>query len=102
MKFSQGPNANQGGFLGVKEKGDLLPEIEEKVFSLETGQVSDIISTEFGYHVFKIEKKITNFIKPLKEVEDQIKNLIFKNKAEEKFQEYINELYDKAYISIKE
>ncbi len=50
---SKDPNAARGGDLGVITKGDLLPELDKAISSLSVGQVSDIIKTSLGYHIFK-------------------------------------------------
>ncbi len=50
---SKDPNAARGGDLGLITKGDLLPELDKALSSLSVGQISDIIKTELGYHIFK-------------------------------------------------
>lgn len=50
---SKGPTAEKGGDLGVVTKGDLLPELDKAISALNVGQVSEIIKTEIGYHIFK-------------------------------------------------
>ena len=50
---SKGPTAQNGGDLGVITKGDLLPELDKAISSLSVGQVSGVIKTDTGYHIFK-------------------------------------------------
>jgi len=100
-KYSQGPSSEQGGLLGIKRKGELISEIDQVVFSLETGEISDIIITNFGYHIFKIDEKFPAGSKSLSELSQRIKNILFGQKAQQKFQEYLNNLYEKSYISIQ-
>ena len=50
---SKGPNAPKGGDLGIIEKGDLLPELDKAISSLNVGAVSDVIKSEIGFHIFK-------------------------------------------------
>lgn len=50
---SIGPNAQKGGDLGIITKGDLLPELDKTVSSLKVGEISDIVKTKMGYHIFK-------------------------------------------------
>ncbi len=50
---SKGPNAEKGGDLGLVSKGDLMPELDRELSSLKVGEISDIIKTEMGYHIFK-------------------------------------------------
>jgi hypothetical protein len=50
---SKDPNASKGGDLGLITKGDLLPELDKAISSLSVGQVSGVIKSEVGYHIFK-------------------------------------------------
>jgi peptidyl-prolyl cis-trans isomerase SurA len=53
---SLGAGAN-GGDLGFVESGDMVPEFARAAFKLDTGEISGIVRTEFGYHVIKCEGK---------------------------------------------
>jgi len=50
---SKGPNAARGGDLGLITKGDLLPELDKAISSLQVGQTSDVIKSQLGFHIFK-------------------------------------------------
>ncbi|MEE4310485.1 MAG: peptidylprolyl isomerase [candidate division KSB1 bacterium] len=50
---SKGPNAQKGGDLGVVNKGDLLPELDNALRSLKTGEISKVVKSPIGYHIFK-------------------------------------------------
>ena len=52
-KRSIGPNAEKGGNLGVIDKGDLLPELDSAIRKLKPGEISDVIKSELGFHIFK-------------------------------------------------
>jgi peptidyl-prolyl cis-trans isomerase D len=62
----------QGGDLGMIQRGVTVPEFEKAAFSLQPGQVSDLVKTQFGYHIIKVEEKQTAHLKPLDEVKTQI------------------------------
>jgi peptidyl-prolyl cis-trans isomerase SurA len=51
--YSQDPNATAGGDLGWFAKGTMLPEFEEAAFALQPGQISDIVETQYGFHIIK-------------------------------------------------
>ena len=51
---SEGPSAAQGGSLGYTQRGTLLPEFERAAFSLEVGEISDLIVTQHGVHLIQL------------------------------------------------
>lgn len=93
-KYSQDPgSAEQGGSLGTFGKGMMVKEFEDVAFGMEPGQVSNLVKTDFGYHIIKVTDRIketTSF----DEAKEGIKEEILKNKYGEK----IAELQKKAKI----
>jgi peptidyl-prolyl cis-trans isomerase C len=53
-KMSVDRHTGAGGDLGYLSKGNMLPEFEDVVFKMRAGEVSDIIESEFGYHILKL------------------------------------------------
>ena len=93
-KYSQDPgSAANGGALGAFGKGMMVKEFEDAAFGMEPGQVSNLVKTDFGYHIIKVTDRIketTSF----DEAKEGIKEEILKNKYAEK----ISELQKKAKI----
>lgn len=55
-QVSQDSSAAQGGDLGFMKQGQTVPEFDAALFSMKRGQVSEVIKTEFGYHIIKVEE----------------------------------------------
>jgi peptidyl-prolyl cis-trans isomerase D len=73
-KYSEDPGSkDKGGDLGFIVKGQTVPEFEKAAFSLEKGQTSDLIKTQYGFHILKILEKQTAHTKPFEEVKDALR-----------------------------
>lgn len=71
-EYSMEPGAKQsGGDLGWFGHGRMVPEFEKAAFALQAGQISDVVKTQFGYHVIKVEERKTGKDKEGKD-EEQI------------------------------
>jgi peptidyl-prolyl cis-trans isomerase C len=71
-KSSDGPSAQTGGDLGYFSRGQMVKPFEDVAFSLQKGQISEPVQTEFGWHVIKVEDKRTRPLPSFDEVKDQL------------------------------
>ncbi|MCR2747576.1 SurA N-terminal domain-containing protein [Limnobacter parvus] len=69
-------SAAQGGDLGFFNKGAMVPEFEQAVFSQKTGALSDLVKSQFGYHIIEVTDIRGGEVQSLDEVKDQIANEI--------------------------
>lgn len=100
-QYSQGGNAQEGGDLGFIGKGQMRKEFDDVVFKLKPGEISAPIKTQEGYYIFKVEEKREGYARPLSEVREDIENLIFQEKAKERYKGWIDKLKRDAFIQIK-
>jgi len=99
---STGPSAAQGGDLGYISKGDLIPEIENDVFALEIGNISDIIKSQYGFHILKVTDKKPEVLKTFEEVKEEIVQTLLPTKQKEAFDNLLEELKSQVTIEINE
>ncbi len=90
-EYSEGPSSEKGGSLGFIQQGQMVPEFEKTAFSLEEGEVSDIIRTQFGFHIVKVTEKKKEQLSPFQEVKSDIVNHLKQVKMDEKVQSYLKE-----------
>ncbi|MBI1911821.1 MAG: SurA N-terminal domain-containing protein [Deltaproteobacteria bacterium] len=81
--YSQDPgSAKQGGELGWFQKGIMIKSFEETAFAMKKGEVSNVIETEFGYHIILVEDKKESGLVPIKQAEPAIKRVLAVQKGQ--------------------
>ena len=82
-KYSEDPGTkDKGGDLGWITQGQTVPEFEKTAFGLEKGKMSDLVKTQYGFHIIKVLDKETAHTKPFEEVKDSIKVPLQLSKAD--------------------
>lgn len=74
-------HAKKGGELGWFTKGQMVPEFDAKSFSLNKGEISDLVQTSYGFHIIQVEDKEDARMKPLAEVKADIEKAIKQDKV---------------------
>ena len=83
-KYSEDPGSKtKKGDLGWIVQGQTVPEFEKAAFSLQQGQISDLIRTQYGFHIIKVVDKETAHTKPFDEVKDQLRTPLLLQKVDQ-------------------
>lgn len=98
-KYSQDTgSASKGGDLGFFSRGVMVKPFEDTVFSMQPGSLSQVVETDFGYHIiFLLEKKPAGKI-PFEEVKAEIKQRLDQTNKTKVAQRYVNDLKAKAAV----
>ncbi|NLD38805.1 MAG: peptidylprolyl isomerase [Desulfatiglans sp.] len=95
---SQCPSSKEGGDLGVFTRGQMVKPFEEAAFALAQGAVSDIVETEFGYHLIKVTEKQAAGKYSFDEVKVNLTNYLKETKVKKDLSDFVKGLRDKAKI----
>jgi len=83
-KYSEDTSKDKGGDLGWIEQGQTVPEFEKAAFGLPKGAISDLVRTQFGFHIIRSVDKETAHTKPFEEVKDSLRAPVLLGKADQK------------------
>lgn len=89
---SVGPEASEGGVMGIFQKGQLPPEMEEAVFAMREGEVSPIVESSYGFHIFRLDKKFEPEQISFEDAAPVIRRKVFDIKAEAVRRRHLGEL----------
>lgn len=101
-QYSDDPSAFKGGDLGFFAQGDMIKEFETAAFALNAGEVSNLVKTQLGFHIIRLDEKKPSLKIPFDEVKLDILNQLKQERSNSVFEKYVNELKAKAKIKIKE
>ncbi|HHY74447.1 MAG TPA: peptidylprolyl isomerase PrsA [Bacillus bacterium] len=103
-EYSEDPgSAAKGGDLGYFGTGFMMKPFEDAAYALNIGEVSDLVKTDFGYHIIKLTDK--KALKPFDEMKDEIRKELAQEKAQEDptvVQEKIKNELKEANIKVKD
>lgn len=99
-KESSCPSSAQGGDLGFFGKGQMVPEFEKAAFGLKPGEVSDVVETQFGYHIIKLSEKKDAETVPFEEAKERIEQFLTQQKVQQGVSDYVEELQKKGKVEI--
>jgi peptidyl-prolyl cis-trans isomerase C len=92
------PSAAKGGDLGFFTKDKMVAPFSEAAFAMEKGGISDVVETQFGYHVIKVTDKKPAHVTSLADAKEKIRANMFNEKRQKATEKYYDELKEKANI----
>ena len=95
------PSGQQGGSLGWFGHGQMVPEFDQVAFALKCGEVSDVVETQFGYHIILKTDEHAGGQQELAEVAPQIRDLLRHQARGRAMDAFVGELRDRAKIEYK-
>jgi peptidyl-prolyl cis-trans isomerase C len=101
-RFSLSPDAKVGGDLGFFARGQMPPEFEEVAFRLRVGEVSDVVSTDYGYHLFRVLERRPARKRELSDVRTQVEARLLEDKRLQAQEEYLAALRARAQVWVNE
>jgi len=98
--YSLSPDAKRGGDLGYFPRGEMPRQFDQVIFKLRMNQVSSVVRSDYGFHLFKLLARRPARQRTLLEVKSQIEQRLASEKREQAQAEYVKMLRDKAAIKV--
>lgn len=89
---------DSGGELGFIFKGQMVVEFEETAFSLEVGETSDPVKTEYGYHIINVEDKKEAKAAKYEECKAEIKEILLDQKMQTEYSSWLEKKYEEYEV----
>ena len=100
MENSEGSSATGGGDLGFFARGQMVPAFEVAAFALQPGEISEVVKTQFGYHIIKIEERREAQTVPVEEAADKIKDYLRQQRLQSEVETLLTELREEGEVKI--
>lgn len=100
-EYSQDPgSAVRGGDLGYFERGQMVGPFDQAAFSMKAGDVSELVETNFGFHIIKIADKQASGTVPLDDVRPQIQEYLENQTRQEETRAFVDTLRARGTVEI--
>jgi peptidyl-prolyl cis-trans isomerase C len=93
-------SAQKGGELGMFGQGRMVPEFEKAAFALRPGEVSDVVKTQYGYHVITVTERKEGERRPFEQVKEQIRAMLRNKMTQDRVQSHYESLKKNADVKI--
>jgi peptidyl-prolyl cis-trans isomerase C len=100
-QYSKDPgSAAVGGDLNFFPKGQMVPPFDAAAFAMKPGEISNLVETDFGYHIIKVTDRRTDRMVPLAEVKDRLSEFLKQRKQRELVEQYLLSLKAKYRVEV--
>jgi peptidyl-prolyl cis-trans isomerase C len=99
-EYSDDPGSKNKGGEYTFPRGQMVPEFEATAFGLEPGKISDVVTTQFGYHIIKLIEKLPSSKVELAKAEPQIKQFLKTRGVQKLIPPYMDKLEKAANVEI--
>ena len=90
----------QGGDLGYFQRGQMVPPFEQAAFALPVGQTSDLVTSDFGFHIIRVTDRQAGRTQPLDEVKADIEEYLLGQNREQQTRVFVETLKTKGKVEI--
>jgi len=97
-RYSEGPEASKGGDAGILIKGKGPPAIEQVAFTMQPGQISDVIESRRGFHIIQVTEKRPEGTIPFDQAKEKIRALLAARERQDKIRAYVDQLKEQARV----
>ncbi len=99
-EYSEGPEKESQGDLGVYKKGELEKNLEQAVDVLKTGEITPWLEIKNGWYLLRLEDRKESYVKAFDDVKKEIEKKLFEERSDKKLRKYLEEVKQKSYIKI--
>lgn len=98
QELSEGPNASRGGDLGFTARGQMVESFDEAVWTLEAGEISEVVESRLGFHVIKVEEIVIGPTATFEEARPMVEDLLRQQRTARAVSGLVTQLRESAEI----